>query len=74
MSSPEQCVSFKESELLDMDSVAKLVLGATTKYCPLDPLPTSIVKECLDELLPVLTAIINSSLSSEFFLMNGRML
>ena len=34
--SSEQCVSsFKEFELLEKDSVWKLVLGTSTKYCPL---------------------------------------
>ena len=56
-----------EFEPLDGDSVRKLVMGAPAKSCPLDPIPANIVKNCLDDLLPVLTSIINSSLSSGFF-------
>ena len=45
----------------------KLILGVPTKSCLLDPVPTTIVKECLEELLPALTKIINGSLSSGVF-------
>ena len=38
---------FHEFEALDEDSVRKLVLSAPTKSCPLDPVPTSIVKDCI---------------------------
>lgn len=59
-----QCSSsFTEFDLLGIDSVRKLVLGAPTKSCPLDPIPTRLVKECLEELLPVLTDISGSALS-----------
>lgn len=33
------------------------------KCCPLDPLPTSLMKYCLDDLLPLITEIINLSLT-----------
>ena len=36
-------------------------------FCPLDPMPTSLVKQCSDELLPITTKIINSSLSAGHF-------
>ena len=32
------------------------------KSCELDPLPTWILKECIAELLPVITGIVNKSL------------
>ena len=38
---------FHEFEALDEDSVRKLVLSAPTKSCPLNPVPTSIVKDCI---------------------------
>ena len=59
--------SFSEFEPLDTDSVRKLILQAPTKSCALDPAPTNIVKECLDDLLPTLTFMINSSLQSGTF-------
>ena len=34
------------------------------KSCELDPLPTWLLKECIDELLPLVTSIINASLET----------
>ena len=45
----------------------KLALRAPTKSCLLDPVPTNILKDCLDELLPILSTTINLSLESGFF-------
>ena len=49
---------FSNFELLSKDSVKKLVLSVPTKSCSLDPVPTKVVKESLDELVPLLTVII----------------
>ena len=38
-------------------------MSSNTTSCCLDPLPTWLFKECLDELVPVYTAIVNLSLS-----------
>ena len=43
------------------------MLRAPTKSCLLDPVPTNILKDCLDELLPILSTTINLSLESGFF-------
>ena len=45
----------------------RLIKSFPSKACDLDPLPTWLLKDCLDELLPVLTHIINASLSSGAF-------
>ena len=58
---------FSNFELLSEDSVKKLVLSVPTKSCSLDPVPTKVVKECLDEFGPLLTVIINQSLQSGVF-------
>ena len=63
-----QCfVSFTAFHRVDMDYIRKLVLRAPTKSCVLDPVPTNIMKDCLDELLPLLLTMINLSLESGFF-------
>ena len=59
--------SFTAFRRVDMDSLRKLVLRAPTKSCLLDPVPTNILKDCLDELLPILSTTINLSLESGFF-------
>jgi hypothetical protein len=45
------------------EDVKKLVLSTKSKSCLLDPLPTTVLKECIDVLLPSLAKIINNSLS-----------
>uniref|UniRef100_UPI003AF53422 reverse transcriptase domain-containing protein n=1 Tax=Thiolapillus sp. TaxID=2017437 RepID=UPI003AF53422 len=50
------------------ESVVKnLILKSAPKTCQLDPIPTPLLVECLDTLLPSLTALVNSSLSSGVF-------
>jgi hypothetical protein len=51
-----------EFKMLTQDEVKKYVLSMPSKHCKLDPLPTWLIKECLDELLPLLTLIVNTSL------------
>ena len=49
------------------DDVRKLISRSAKKSSSLDPMPTTLVVQCLDELLPVITAIINKSLMSGHF-------
>ena len=51
---------------LTEDEVRKLIKQSATKSCCLDPIPTELVKECLDVLLPLITRIINQSFSSAY--------
>ena len=51
-----QCVSVSD--------IKKLISNSATKSCELDPIPTSILKDCLPELLPIITSFINESLIS----------
>ena len=39
-------------------------MNSPTKSCTLDPIPTFLLKECITELLPIITAIVNASLRS----------
>ena len=47
-----------------MEEVRKMILTSASKSCISDPIPTFLLKECLDELLPSITQIINTSLAS----------
>ena len=49
------------------DEISKLIKACPPKSCDLDPLPSWLLKECLHELLPLLTRIFNESLSSGIF-------
>ena len=46
------------------EHVRNAMLKSAPKTCSLDPIPTSLFDECLDELLPAVTQIINSSFVS----------
>ena len=41
-----------------------LILKSAKKSCCLDPIPTSLLVQCFDDLLPIITRIINLSFSS----------
>ena len=45
------------------DEARKIILVGPSKTCSLDPMPTSMVTDCLQELSPVITNIINSSMA-----------
>ena len=44
------------------DEVRDIIIKSPSKSCELDPLPTYLLKEVLEYLLPLITAIINKSL------------
>ena len=50
-----------------IEEVRKLITSYSNKSCELDPVPTWLLKKCLHELLPLLTALINKSLSTGIF-------
>jgi len=49
------------------EEVSKIISQSSNTYCDLDPVPTSLLKQCLSVLLPTLTTIINISLSTGVF-------
>lgn len=51
--------SFTEMKI---DDIKKLAATLFSKSCVLDPLPSSIIKQCTDLLLPTITNIVNLSL------------
>jgi len=46
------------------DEVRQCIMKSASKSCALDPLPTWVVKRHIDHILPLLTIIINESLSN----------
>ncbi len=60
-------VSLSNFTLLSSDSVKKLIMKSPSKSCSMDPIPTTLLKDCLDVLLPIITAIVNRSLSNGIF-------
>jgi hypothetical protein len=51
------------------EEVKKILMNAPTKSCELDPLPTWLIKECVNDtcIVPFITCIINKSLVSGIF-------
>ena len=52
--------------MLSVQDVKQLIQNSALKSCPLDPMPSTLVSKCQD-LLPVLTKIVNNSLQSGCF-------
>lgn len=52
---------------LDTEKLTKLIFEMNSKTSILDPLPTSIVKKCLDLLLPVILHIVQCSMTEASF-------
>ena len=56
-------------------SVKSTIMASNSKTCPLDPFPTSLLKDCIDFLLPTITYLVNVSFSCGVFpsaLKHGR--
>ena len=58
---PQQLDSFLPAT---QEEIKKIIINSPTKSCTLDPIPTFLLKECIAELLPIITAIVNASLRS----------
>ncbi len=58
---------FSGFSLVTEEEVSELIGKSPTKSCALDPLPTWLLKKCSGELVPVITQIINLSLSEGTF-------
>jgi len=60
-------VQFTSFDPVTEQTVKKIILSSACKTCELDPLPTSLLIECLDVVLPHITHVINESLVSGTF-------
>ena len=49
------------------DEINVIILSCSNSSCLLDPVPTWLLKECIGDLLPLITAIVNTSISTEKF-------
>ena len=57
-------VAFTSFHTITEDDVRKLITKSSSATCSLDPIPTALLKSCLDSTLPHITHIVNSSLVS----------
>ena len=56
--------AFAEFQLVTEDFVKTVVQEIPQKSCDLDPIPTSVLYDSLDEIIPIVTSIMNKSMSS----------
>ena len=56
--------AFAEFHFVTEDFVKTIVQEMPQKSCDLDPIPTSVLYDCLDEIIPIVISIMNKSLSS----------
>ena len=56
--------SLHSFQLVSEEEIRKIVMSSPSKSCILDPIPTNVLKDCIDELLPFITKVVNTSLSS----------
>jgi hypothetical protein len=54
---------FSVFDVMSQDSVRKIIMNSKSTSCPLDPIPTWLVKKCISELLPTICDIVNDSLT-----------
>ena len=59
---PQTDHKFSEFSILSDHDVGRIVKKSATKSCILDPVPTSLLKEHLDDFIPTLADIIRNSL------------
>ena len=60
-------VNLSEFRMITYEEFQKVIASMNSKHCSLDPLPTSILKSCLDELGPLMLCIIKKSLEEGKF-------
>ena len=58
-SDPSKITVFRQ---VSEEALDKIIRTSPTKSCLLDPLPTFLIKECIDIMLPSLTKLVNCSL------------
>ena len=64
---PAPSVHFESFALLTEDDARMLIANSKSTSCCLDPVPTPLLKSCIESLIPVITKIINTSLESVVF-------
>ena len=65
--SPQQNSQLESFEPATTAEMRKIIMSSPSKSCDIDPLPTILLKACLDILIRPITYIINASLRSGLF-------
>ena len=63
---PKFTTNLSNFQQITVNEVKKIIMQSPAKSCDLDPLPTWLLKQILDQIAPVITHIINVSISSGY--------
>ena len=64
--STEKCsIKLHQFHEIDLDETKRLIRTSATKSCEIDPMPTSLLKGCIDIVAPTIMEIINLSLTTQ---------
>jgi hypothetical protein len=65
---PRECHSILDAFVpLTVKEVKKIVTSSPSKSCSIDPIPTWLLKEIVDDIVPIITIIVNRSLQEGYF-------
>ena len=65
--SPDLNCGFDSFTAVTPKDIKELVSNMSNKFCCLDPIPTFLLKTCVDELTPILLHILNTSVTTGCF-------
>ena len=60
---PQSPGSFSQFSPVSSETILKFIMKSPRKSCQLDPIPTFLLKDCIDILLPSITLLVNYSLA-----------
>ena len=70
-SRPDSCIStapkFCNFKTISSADLKNMILSMSSSSCILDPLPTWLLKQVIDLLMPIITFIVNQSISTGYF-------
>ena len=64
---PEDLKHAHYFKIMTANDVSEIIQDMGAKSCEMDPIPTWLLKNCLEELLPIITTIVNVSLQTGVF-------
>ena len=67
MYSPTNVPTFNQFKELSQQDIRDIIMKSPNKSCCLDPIPTELLKRCIDILIKPIAAIVNKSLSNGSF-------
>ena len=62
----------KEFQPLSEDEVSNIIGRMSSKSCEIDPLPTTLLKKVLPNVIRPITLIVNSSITKDIFAMTWK--